>query len=419
MGKAVALFSRRSAPPSNGGANLTGVLRVTAPSRTKTVLFAHQSAEMYGSDKVLLSLVLGVRRHGWYPIVLLPSDGPLFTALQAEQIETHIVEVTKLSRETFSIGGILTLPFKLFESWRQINRVRRVRPIDLVYSNTLAVLGAAVYARFKRLPHLWHVHELLTFPSVVRRGYPWLLRVLADRVICNSNLTSQWLLEEQAGLSKKITTVWNGIDPRPPVRPTMAADLRSTLGMQDGELLVALVGRINRWKGHALFVNTATKLWLRGVRHVHYLIVGGVAQGQEALIDALQAQISQSPAKTHIDLLPFTADVWNVWDACDVAVVPSTDPEPFGMVAIEAMAAGKPVLVAAHGGLLDIVEDGISGLCFKPGDVSSFADRLQRLIESPELRETLGRAGQTRQKQHFSLEAQVDATVRQMDQMTT
>lgn len=374
---------------------------------------------MYGSDKVLLSLVIGLALRDFFPIVLLPEEGPLYLALVAAHIECHIVQVTKLNRETLSFKGLISLPLELLSSIRVKSRIARGRHIDLVYSNTLAVLGAAVYAKFRRIPHLWHVHELLLSPRVVRQGFPWVLRLLADRVICNSTLTAQWLLNEQPKLSGKTDVIWNGLGERPAVNQKAVTTLRESLGLKAGQLLVVLTGRINRWKGQDLFVDAATTLWERGIRNVHYLMVGGVAAGQEQLIDTLRQKIGESPVGSQIHLMQFTDDIWNVWDACDIAVVPSTEPEPFGMVAIEAMASRKPVVVAAHGGLLDIVEDGVSGLLFKPNDVTSFADQLQKLIASPQLRERLGAEGRARQTQLFSLDAQLNRTVEVIHQMTT
>ena len=193
---------------------------------------------------------------------------------------------------------------------------------------------------------------------------------------------------------------------------------RGHLGLENDALLVALVGRINRWKGQALFVKAAGVLWERGIRHVHYVVVGGIAAGQESLISDLKSQIAASVASSHIHVTPFTNNIWSVWDSCDIAVVPSTEPEPFGMVAIEAMASGKPVVVAAHGGLLDIVEHDQSGLLFTPSDAEKFADELQKLIASSELRERLGKAGFERQQASFSLNAQVDATAELIRSMT-
>jgi len=382
------------------------------------ILFVHQSAEMYGSDKVLLYLVCGLQPLGFHPIVLLPEDGPLMTALKDTGVETYVVPVTKLDRKTLSLRGLAGLPWSLLKSVRSISGVMQGRQIDLVYSNTLAVLGSAVWAKLRGIPHVWHVHEILMSPGVVRRGFPWLLRLLADKIICNSNMTKDWLLGEQPSLASKAVVIWNGQGQRPAVSSASAKAFRDSLGVGQDDLLVALVGRINRWKGQPLLVRSAALLWERGVRHVHYVIVGGVAAGQESLITELHGQIEASPASSHIHVTPFTHDVWSVWDACDIAVVPSTEPEPFGMVAIEAMASGKPVVVAAHGGLLDIVEHGVSGLLFQPNDAAKLADELQKLIDNPSLRVQLGTVGCARQQSVFSLDGQLEASANLFQSIT-
>ncbi len=385
----------------------------------KTVLFVHQSAEMYGSDKVLLYLVIGLRDEGIKPIVLLPEKGPLLDALHAENVEAHIAPVAKLDRRTLSIKGLLRLPLTLVRSIRMIDQVVAGSSVDLVYSNTLAVLGSAIWAMYRRKPHIWHVHEILLSPAIVRRGFPLMTKLLADQAICNSNMTRKWLLDEQPNLASKSLVIWNGHGQRPQADAKAARDLRKRLGLGVNELLVTLMGRINRWKGQSLLVDAAVLLAKRGYSNVHFLIVGSAFAGQEALVDELHSKITQSGMEQNVHMLSFTSDIWAVWDATDIAVVPSTEPEPFGMVAIEAMASSKPVVVAAHGGLLDIVEDRVSGLHFKPADATDFADKLEQLVISAALRESLGLSGCVRQKELFSLKTQVARTAALIADMTS
>lgn len=378
----------------------------------KNVLFVHQSADMYGSDKVLLYVVSGMASHGLKPIVLLPEEGPLLIELQKCGIETLIVPVTKLDRKTLSPQGLMRLPWSLYKSITGINRAVAGRQIDLVYSNTLAVLGAAIWALLMGKPHVWHVHEILLSPTVVRKGFPWMVRLLADKTICNSTMTSNWLLAEQPRLSAKTVVIWNGQGPRPELNTPAAAQIRLQLGIAPDDLVVTLVGRINRWKGQTLFIEAANMLRQRGHKNVHFLIVGSAVVGQENLVDDLRHKIAHSSVAAHVHILAFTHDVWSVWDASDIAVVPSTEPEPFGMVAIEAMASGKPVVVAAHGGLLDIVGHDVSGLQFEANNAVKFADAMERLIVSAELREQMRLAGKQRQAEVFSLQSQVDSTAK-------
>jgi glycosyltransferase involved in cell wall biosynthesis len=378
----------------------------------KNILFVHQSAEMYGSDKVLLYLVTGLGAKGFKPIVLLPETGPLLLELQKCGIETHIVPVTKLDRKTLSPKGMLRLPWSLYKSFIGITQAVGNRKIELVYSNTVAVLGAAIWAMLNRKKHVWHVHEILLSPAVVRKGVPLMVRLLADKAICNSTMTSNWLLAEQPKLSAKTSVIWNGQGPRPAPNEIAQAHVRTQFGVAPTDVLITLMGRINQWKGQSLFIDVADLLHKRGHTHVHFLIVGSAYKGQENLVKDLRQKIENSSVSKNVHIMAFTSEIWSVWDTSDIAVVPSTEPEPFGMVAIEAMAAGRPVVVAAHGGLLDIVEHGITGLQFEPKHAGKCADELEKLITSPYLRKEMGLAGKRRQEEVFSLKSQVESTAR-------
>lgn len=371
----------------------------------KTVLFVHQSADLYGSDKVLLDIAGGIRPYGFTPIVLLPTNGPLLERLQAAGIETHIVNVAKLSRAAFSPAGLLRLPLEIATAIRCIDKIVAGRSIDVVHSNTLAVLGGAFWARWRRVPHIWHVHELIVAPKIARAGFPRLVAWLADKVMCNSRLTEKWMLDTQPSLRERTVMVWNGVERGP-------SAIGQKVEAQQGAIKVALVGRINRWKGQPLLVDAATRLWDRGVRNLGYVMVGSPPEGQENFLVSLRRLLAASPACDAIELKDFTDNVWSIWDACDIAVVPSTEPEPFGLVAIEAMAAGKPVIAAAHGGLLDIVADGETGILIPPNDADSLADAIEILAADPELRQRYGEAGRKRQEKLFSLDHQIAETVR-------
>ena len=91
-------------------------------------------------------------------------------------------------------------------------------------------------------------------------------------------------------------------------------------------------------------------------------------------------------------------DVLRAWGHCLAAVVPSVWPEPFGLVAAEAMAAGKPVVASAVGGLAELVEDGTTGVHVAPDDVSALRNALERIIGDAPLRARLGAAGRERAK---------------------
>lgn len=373
----------------------------------KTILFVHQSAEMYGSDKVLLSLVEGLDPLKFRAIVLLPSEGPLRDELIARGIATHVVPIVKVSRASFSPKGLLQLPFQIVQSLQAISRLVRPDTVSVVHSNTLAVLSGALWARFHRIPHLWHVHEMIVHPRIAKRLFPLFLRLWADRIVSNSIATENLLLDVEPVLKPRSETIWNGMERAAQPNPEATGVFRQSIGLQPGELLVVLMGRINRWKGQNLLVDAARLLRAEGVSGVRYLIVGSPPEGQEHFLDTLREKIRTSGMDDAVTVMGFQNDIWPIWDAADVAVVPSTEPEPFGMVALEAMAAEKPVIAAGHGGLLDIVIDGETGLLFKPGDAADFARCLATLLKDPVLRREIGTAAFQRYQATFSLGAYV------------
>jgi glycosyltransferase involved in cell wall biosynthesis len=86
-------------------------------------------------------------------------------------------------------------------------------------------------------------------------------------------------------------------------------------------------------------------------------------------------------------------DVLRAWRYCSVAVVPSRWPEPIGMVALEAMAAGRAVVASAAGGLVDLIQEGITGLLVPPGDAVALRASITRLLVDPAQRSAMGAAG--------------------------
>ena len=87
------------------------------------ILFIHQSSELYGSDRVFLSLVKRIDKRKYTPVVLLPSIGPLLNELEKSDIQCHIIPMLRAGRTLFSFKGVLAAPYRAFRSVRAINNV--------------------------------------------------------------------------------------------------------------------------------------------------------------------------------------------------------------------------------------------------------------------------------------------------------
>ena len=279
----------------------------------KNILFFHQSADLYGSDKVLLSLLMGLDKTLYKPIVLLPCHGMLSKALEDAGIEYYVIPLVRAGRQLFTPLGLLRLPFL---AWRSIIEVGKVIPsehIHLVHSNTLAVLSGALWARLNGVPHIWHVHEIIEKPWLVKKCFGWLLRLFADKVVCNSTATLRSYTNDRPEITNKSTVVYNGAVELPQISPEDISSFRNQLGIDDETILITLVGRINRLKGQKLLVEAAERI-VKGQHpvKVHFLMVGSPPPNQEWFESDLRSLIDLSPAKAKITLMPFVEQISTV-----------------------------------------------------------------------------------------------------------
>lgn len=374
------------------------------------VLFVHQAAELYGSDRVLLALVECFKTRGdLVPIVVVPFEGPLTLELRRLGVEVHVRALAKVQRSAFSPIGLLQFAKLVARSVKELDSVVGDRRIDAVHSNTIAVVSGAVWSRVRRVRHVWHVHEIILRPRMVAKALAWLTYLLSDKVACISGMVRDNLIAQCPRVAGRCAVIPNGIMPPQREIARDRALWRAQMGL-DNHLVVGLVGRINAWKGQGLLVR-AMRLLLDAdpLTHVRFVIVGSAPPGQEEMLHKLNAQIASLGVGSHVQVLEFMPDVWPVWCGMDVAVVPSTDPEPFGMVALEAMCAERPVIAARHGGLADIIVDGVTGLLVPPSDHEALAAAIARLASDAQTRTRMGAAGRQRVHDAYSLQAQGEA----------
>ena len=373
------------------------------------IVYIHQSAELYGSDKTLLYLVSEMKQKGFNPIVVLPSHGPLYDELEKNEIEIIIAPVIKISRKMFSFFNLISLPFQVYRSFRCIRKNLKGREIHRVHSNTLAVLTGALYAKRYGIKHLWHVHEIISHPKLYSNLYPKIVDFFSDTVVYNSKATQEFMVQKRPKLLSKSHVVLNGFDRiSPKISATERHDFRTQyFKASDDEIVIALVGRISRWKGQQLLLN-AFRLLEKEVLKVKLVFVGSTPPNQEVFLQALEEKIKEYHLEDKVTIVPFQKEVWKIWDSIDIAVIPSTEPEPFGLVAIEAMLACKPVIGANHGGLVEIIQNNKTGLLVAPNNEEALKKALLLLVSNKELRNTMGVEGLERAITVFSLKNYID-----------
>lgn len=366
------------------------------------VLLVHHDADLYGADQSLLRTVRAMKTSPFTPIIVLPHNGPLVPLLLAEGAEVHIGPVGKLTRQLMKPLALPWVAMDMLKSLRFMSRIVAGRPVALAYTNSVAALGGALWAALHRLPRLWHVREIVVAPKVAVWGFPMMLQALGGWCVCNSNATRNWVMSQRPALGARSSVIWNGLETAQPPSAAAVQAFRQKLGYCPDHVVATLLGRINRWKGQTVLIEAARLLDAGNYPDLRFLIVGDVADGQHHFREAMLAQIQAAGLQDRVQWHPFTPEVDLVWAASDIALAPSIEPEPFGRVAIEAMAHKLPVVAAGHGGLSEIVQHGQTGLLVSPGSAPDLAQAISQLALDAGLRARMGLAGKQRQEQQFS-----------------
>jgi glycosyltransferase involved in cell wall biosynthesis len=184
--------------------------------------------------------------------------------------------------------------------------------------------------------------------------------------------------------------------------------LRREWGVEPDEVLVGQVGRLSAWKGPEDLLAAAAQVAARRDK-VRFVLVGDVVPGEEERLGRLRAQSAALGLEDRVIWAGFRTDVPQVMAALDLLVLPSRLPEPFGMVLLEAMATGKPVIATDQGGPREIVRDGETGFLVPPGDPTALAEAISTLAADAALRRQMGLAARARAVQRFSLTPYVAA----------
>jgi glycosyltransferase involved in cell wall biosynthesis len=149
------------------------------------------------------------------------------------------------------------------------------------------------------------------------------------------------------------------------------------------------------------------------VPDVHARLIG---HEELSTVAELQAAAAERGVDHLVTFEGFRADVAQVMADLDVFVLPSLW-EGFGLVLLEAMAAGRPVVASAVGPIPEIVVDGVTGLLVPPGDPAALAEAVIKLLRDPELAAAFGRAGRARAERELRLDTMVERTEALYDEL--
>ena len=231
-----------------------------------------------------------------------------------------------------------------------------------------------------------------------------------DRIVANSGYTA-FLVAQKRVHQEIISVIPPGVQAESFTGPANVDAIKKDFGLQ-GKQTILFVGRLAKRKGVKEFIENSLAKIVGEIPNTCFVVVGNNPSESLTHRDDMLSQINAAICATgllnHVQLRGALDDdeVIRLYQACDVIVLPglvsTDDTEGFGIVLLEAAAAGKPAVAMRVGGIPDAVEDGKSGILVAPGDYERLSQTLIDLLSNETARSTMGAYAQERIKKTFS-----------------
>jgi glycosyltransferase involved in cell wall biosynthesis len=366
----------------------------------RRIALVESSSGLGGTAKCVRQLVATLDPRRFAPVVFARARVGWYESIEAEGRAAALFYTGMAPSRATGGGRVRSYLTRAAEIARMVprrayfRRAFRSDRIDLVHTNNALFehVPAILAARSLGLPVICQLHDQVPFTRAEKYAarYPDLFFVLSEaarstygrdipanriRVVHNGLLLSEY---DAASLPP------TPFAPRPPA--------------------VGLVGRLVDWKGHETLLRAVPKI-LAHVPNATFHLMGDDPSGageQRLRLERLAADLGCGGA---VFFTGWIADPRPAIARLQVSVCPSTSPEPFGLVILESMALGVPVVASRHGGPLDILDDGRDGLFHAPGDADDLARQITRLLVEPGLASRVAAAARDTVAQRFSMNA--------------
>jgi glycosyltransferase involved in cell wall biosynthesis len=326
----------------------------------KTILQILPNLKQGGVERGTIEMAKAIADAGGTAIVV-SGGGAMVAQLQRIGVE-HI---------TLPVGSKNPLRWPFIR--RKLRLIMTDNNIDLVHVRSRAPAWIAIpAAKVLKIPVVTTVHGRFKATNMFKKYYNSIM-MRADRIIAISDYVSDLIIRQFPKVADKITIIHRGVDvdlfnPKA-VNAQRTINAADKLNVDENKKIIMLPARPTLWKGQEVMIAAMAKLTHKDA----VLILVGAGAGRDAFQSKLMAVIANYKMQGRVILAPETNDMPAAMMLADVVVMPSLTPEPFGRVAIEAQAMGRPVVAYDHGGAVESIIAGTTGWLAKPADVDDLA----------------------------------------------
>lgn len=300
----------------------------------------------------------------------------------------------RMADELAALGGLLVKrpaatknPAHIIAHGFTIAALARSHAIDIIHARSRApAWSGLIAAKLTGLPYVTTFHGFYGAQNSLKRRYNSVM-IRGDRVIAGSQFMASHIHATYQCPQDRIALIPRGIDTGrfDPARIDLPAAqaLRQKWGASPAQKVILLPGRLTRWKGQGLLLEAIAQLDDPAL----FTVMVGDPQGRDSYVSELKTQIARLGLADTVHIAGHVSDMPTAYQAADIIVSASTDAEAFGRVPVEAMAMGKPIVAADHGGASETLRSAggqtAFGTLFAPGNSAALATALRQIPALP------------------------------------
>lgn len=386
------------------------------------------NASSGGATQGIIELLRGLPQHEYEAFLVIPDvptqqQNQVFSQLAKKVFSIYMswwnrkVDLPILWRFAIEVRIFLKTWGHIRPVWSLCKLIRE-NQIDIVYTNTVMILDGALAAKICGVPHIWHIKEWIGQQGRVKFGIPdWLLvrfiAYLSTYIVVMTKFIGNVFNEYQA--DDKIQIIFDGVNLADFQGDLGGLALRQKIGIPKDHFVVAMSASLSSiWKQHIVFIEAAALLTSQFPDLV-FVAFGPEPKKHKNPIynrpwnyyQGLKDMVDDLGLNDRFYWAGFCSNIPQMMDAIDLLVHPCEN-EPFGRVAIEAMAACKPVVGPNRGGIAESVVHQNTGLLVEPGDPKTFAEGIGFFVRNPQQLWQFGLNGRRYAETNFSIGRHVE-----------
>ncbi len=329
-----------------------------------------------GVERGTLDIARYLIGQGWTPIVA--SNGG-----------SHEPALLEMGAASLNLPVDSKSPLTMHANVKRLAQIIRNHDVQLVHARSRAPAWSAYYAAKRAgVPFLTTFHSLYSgADNFLKRGYNAIM-TRGDRVIAISDYVAEHVIKRYGVDNDRLRVIPRGVDLEEfdpeKVDETRIAKLRDAWELDPGKRIIMLPGRISERKGHTWLLRALRKIWEDGKHTDTVCVMVGNRAAGSAYADRVERKIIEMKLEKRVWLVGACSDMPAAYALADIVVVPSTGPEAFGRISIEAQAMGRPVIATDRWGLSETIMPAATGWLVQPDDVDHFVSALDLALTMPE-----------------------------------